>query len=257
VGASPARTVVGLVGFACATVLVLAACAPSSSASPEPSTQPTRTEEPSPSATPEEVDDVLFTIAANVRDTKGERIGILMTAHAPVAHDDARVADLKDEFLASCASDAGGPTITEESMAQAGSALMRVDLTSTTKGKTFAAPLDLYLGSQFFAQTALGDGIIPPTGPYACHGDGIYAWGDSGTAHGIADFQSGDPVPDLDKWRYGHYGFTVPLASDTTIEACVITLTELGKSAGLEGIPGWDTSQAASGTSCGIGYFGE
>ena len=248
----------GVVGFTCAAVLILAGCTPGSTAPPEPSVPPIDVvEAPSPSATPQDVTDVLFTISANVRDTNGGRIGITMAAHALVAHDDPKVSDLKDEFLAACGSDAGGPPITEQAMADGGSALMRVDLTSTTDKRTFAAPLDLYLGSQYFPQTVIGDGIIAPAGQYACHGDGLYAWGDSGTAHGIADFQSGSPTPDLDKWRYGHYGFTVPLQSGTTIEACAVTITELGQQASLKGIPGWDTSQPASGTSCGIGYIGE
>ena len=247
-----------VVGLACAAAIILAGCTPASTPPVAPSVPPADVvEEPSPSATPQEVADVLFTISANVRDTNGGRIGITMTAHALTAYDDPKVSDLKDQFLAACGSDAGGLQITEQSMAEGGSALMRVDLTSTTDRRTFAAPLDLYLGSQYFPQTVIGDGIIAPAGPYACHGDGLYAWGDSGTAYGIADFQSGSPTPDLNKWRYGHYGFTVPIQSGTTIEACAVTITELGRQAGLDEIPGWDTTQPASGTSCGIGYIGE
>lgn len=255
-GASPVKTALGVVGILCAALL-LTGCSPDGTANPTPSVRPSGTApKPSASAPPDKVDDVLFTISANVRGIDGSRIGITMSGHTPVAYSDEKVLDLKKEFLTNCGSDAGGPAITEKSLAQGGTSLMRVALSSTTIGETFAAPLELFLGSRYFPRTASGDGIVALSVADGCYGR--YAWGSAGTAHGIADFQNGNgtSVPDLTQWRYGLYGFTV-LNPSATIEACKVVISTLGKNAGLDGIPGWDTSQVIGGTSCGIGYSGE
>ncbi|MHB1171219.1 MAG: hypothetical protein ACYCZY_01750 [Lacisediminihabitans sp.] len=198
---------------------------------------------------------MLFTISANLRGTDGATIGIEMTAHAPLAASDtAKVADLKKEFLAQCGVGFGGTPITDDTLVANGSTLMLLDLTSSNQGQDFVSPVDLYLGSRYFAQAASGSGILPPDKSLGCYG--THSWSKSGTAHGIADFQSGNASPDLAQWRYGLYGFAVRYGSGATIEACRIVLAPLAQSAGLDSITGWNPNDT-SGTSCAVGYTGE
>jgi hypothetical protein len=239
----------------CASLL-LAGC--TASAPPGPSPKPssaTRTPSPTPSPTATKASDVLFTVSANVRGTDRSTIGIELTAHTPVAYDVASVLAMMKSFLESCATSADGSDLTDASLAQSGSTLMQVDLTSNRPGHTFAAPIELALGSTNFPRTVTGASVIAPPDSSGCYGS--YFWGTSDPARGIADFQSADSTPDPTQWRYGRYGFLVAPASGTTIEACQVEITPLGTEAGLAEVGGWDPSTAATGTACMIGYTGE
>ncbi|GAA3733615.1 hypothetical protein GCM10022239_07280 [Leifsonia bigeumensis] len=237
-------------------ITVLAGCggtlkpAPTSS-EPAPESSPSTPTDPEPDPNA----DVLFTITANVRAVDGRTIAISMAAHAPLASTDAAAADLRTEFLGVCGAGNGAQPITEEYLADNGSTLMRVDLASSEPGLTFAAPIDLFFGSPYFAQSATGDGITPEPGGQPCFYG--FAWANSGEARGIADFENADGAPDPNQWHFGHYGFAVDPASGTTIEACKVTITEVGLKSGVMDVDGWDPSLAATGISCGIGYSGE
>src|SRR5690606_8956246 len=120
---------------------------PSATPSTEPSTQP----EPDPQR------DVLFTITANVRAVDGTTIGISMAAHSPVASTDPEAVDLKNEFLGVCGAGNGTQPIDDQYLAEQGSTLLLVELSTDNPGQEFAAPLDLFFGSPYFAQAASGD----------------------------------------------------------------------------------------------------
>jgi hypothetical protein len=244
-------------GFLAATCVVtmLGGCAGPSQqkAPPKPmvaSHAPTPTSTPKPAAPT----DVLFTISAKVRSSAGATIGIQLTAHSPLAASDDKAATLAHEFLDECGDGVGGTPITLDSMASNGGTLVRLDLTSTTKGQAFVSPLDLALGSNYSAKAAHGDGIVTPQTADGCLG--TYSWTSSGTAHGIAEFDSDSQAPDLGKWRYGLYGFAVQAGSDARIESCTITLTDLATAAKLKDVSGW-APQDTSGTTCVTGYVGE
>jgi hypothetical protein len=244
--------------LACAILcaLLLAGCATAAPAAPKPtpSASVTATAAPqAPSATPEDPSDVLFTINATARATDGSRVGVTLTAHLPVAYTDPAVRELSSDFLEGCPTDASGRSLTEKSLADTGSALMPLTLTSNRPGQTFVAPIQLFLGGPYTTQTVSGAGIVSP--PEGC--TGIYTWMKSGDAHALIDFQTNASVPDVTMWRYGHYGFVVAPESGATIESCSVTLTPLGEQAGVSDIAGWDPATAATGTSCGIGYSGE
>lgn len=248
-------------GFLAATCVVtmLGGCAGPSQqkAPPKPavaSHAPTPTSTPKPAAPT----DVLFTISAKVRSSAGATIGIQLTAHSPLAASDDKAATLAGEFLDECGgggeSGVGGTPITLDSMVSNGGTLVRLDLTSTTEGQAFVSPLDLYLGSNYSAKAAHGDGIVAPQAADGCLG--TYSWTSSGTAHGIAEFDSDSQAPDLGKWRYGLYGFAVQAGSNARIESCTITLTDLATAAKLKDVSGW-APQDTSGTTCATGYVGE
>jgi hypothetical protein len=249
----------GLVGgavLALSLVAVLSGC--SGVAEPEPaSTEPTIEDTPSapPEAPVDSVADVLFTITANVRAVDGRTVGISMAAHAPIASTDPDAAEIRDEFLDVCGAGNGAQPMTAEYLEEQGSTLMRLEFASNTPDLTFAAPIDLFFGSPYFASSATGAGITPEPGGQECYYG--FAWATSGSARGIADFENADGVPDPNQWLYGHYGFAVNPSSGATIEACKVTLTELGLKSGVDDVPGWDPSLAATGVSCGIGYSGE
>jgi hypothetical protein len=218
---------------------------PSAPPSTEPSTQP----QPDPQR------DVLFTITANVRSVDGSTVGISMAAHSPVASTDPEAVDLKNEFLSVCGAGNGTQAIDDQYLADQGSTLLLVEFSTDSPGLEFAAPLDLFFGSPYFAQAASGDGIEPgPGGPTCFYG---FRWTTSGSARGIANFENPDGQPDLTQWQYGHYGFTVSPDSGATIEACNVTISETGMKSGIDQVSGWDPSRAATGISCGIGYSGE
>ena len=163
--------------------------------------------------------------------------------------------DLKNEFLGVCGAGNGTQPIDDQYLAEQGSTLLLVELSTDSPGQEFAAPLDLFFGSPYFAQAASGDGIEPgPGGPTCFYG---FRWTTSGAARGIADFENPDGQPDLTQWQYGHYGFTLSPDSGATIEACKVTLSETGMKSGIDQVSGWDPSMAATGISCGIGYSGE
>jgi hypothetical protein len=248
----------GVVGGAAACAILcamlLSGCASPAPTTPKPTTPAPATAPPqTPSPTPGQPSDVLFTIGATARATDGSRVGITITAHHPVAYSDPKVADLTDDFLDGCPTDASGTQLTEKTLAATGSALMPLTLTSNRPGQTFVAPIQLFLGGPYTTQTVSGTGIVPPA--EGC--TGIYTWMKSGDARALIDFQTNESVPDVTMWRYAHYGFVVTPESGATIESCNVTITPLGAKADLSGIDGWDPSMAATGTSCGIGYSGE
>jgi hypothetical protein len=221
-----------------------------------PDAQPSATQEatPEPTATAEAPDDALFTITANVRDSSGATIGIQLTAREPVAYSHAKAEPLIDEFVKTCGEGVGGTPVTAETLATNGSILMRIDLASSTSGKQFQVPLDLSLGSPYFGQSATGTGVKTIDPMHPCYGG--YRWSTSGSATAVADFESGNPGPDLTLWQFANYGFSVPFDSDATIEACRVVLSEKA-AADVAGEPGWDPAGAANGVSCMIGYVGE
>lgn len=248
----------GVFGGAAACAILCAAllsgCATPDPTTPTPTTPAPATASPqTPRATPGKTSDVLFTIDATARATDGSRVGITITAHRPVAYSDSKVADLAEEFLDGCPTDASGTRLTKETLAATGSALMPLTLTSNRPGQTFVAPIQLFLGGPYTAQTVSGTGIVPPA--EGC--TGIYTWMTSGDARALIDFQTNESVPDVTMWRYAHYGFVVTPESGATIESCNVTITPLGAKSDLSHIDGWDPSMAATGTSCGIGYSGE
>lgn len=215
------------------------------SVSPSPSTDPTS----DPNA------DVLFTITANVRAVDGRTVGISMAAHAPIASTDVAAADLRTQFLSVCGAGTGAQPITEQYLADNGSTLVRIDISSTAPDLTFATPIDLFFGSPYFAQAATGNGINPEPGGQPCFFG--FSWSKSGQANGIADFENSDAVPDLNQWHFGRYGFSVDPSSGATIEACKVTITDVGMKNGTTDAPGWDPTGAGDGISCMIGYVGE
>ncbi len=254
-GASRTR-LLGGAAFSLGLVVLLAGCG----STPEPT--PTSSEpetEVSPSAPgeqePDPSADVLFTITANVRAVDGRTIGISMAAHTPLASTDPAAAALRDEFLGVCGTGNGIQPITPEYLEENGSTLMRVEFAANTPDLTFAAPIDLFFGSPYFAQSATGSGITPEPGGRPCFYG--FAWATSGDARGIADFETAEGVPNPNQWFYGHYGFSVNPSSGATIEACKVTITTLGLKSGVTDVEGWDPSLAATGISCGIGYSGE
>ena len=255
----PALTVRVAVSFG--ALLVLAGC--TSAPAAEPVAEPTPTVEPSKEPEPEktaEPDDVLFTVSAKVRAIDGTTLGISLTGREPIASTDTAAARLRNDFVEQCAaldglsvSDAAVP-ISEESLATFGSSLLRIDLASSPEGETFVAPVDLALGSPYYAKVASGDKVQAVDTTETCTGRYQITGSGSGTA--ITNYESGGPQPDLDQWAFGHYGFTVPFESGATIEACQVVVTELAAPI-VEDVPGWDPGSDATGISCGIGYRGE
>ncbi len=249
-------TLVGTALASVALVVALAGCGGTAEPAPG-STEPTV--ENTPSAPPgEQVDpnaDVLFTITANVRAVDGRTIGISMAAHEPLASTDPDADGIRESFLSVCGAGTGAQPVTAEYLEQQGSTLMRLEFESNTPDLTFAAPIDLIFGSPYFASSASGPGITPePTGQPCYYG---FAWATSGSAQGVANFENPDGVPDTKQWLYGHYGFAVNPSLGATIEACKVTITDLGLKSGVNEVSGWDPAAAATGVTCGIGYSGE
>lgn len=245
-----------VIGVATGTLLValLAGCT-TSNTNRDPSAAPTTTPRPtttsSTSAAPK---DVLFTISANVRDKTGNTIAIQLTAHKPLPYSDSSAKPLVSEFISACGTRGGTTPETAETLAANGSILLALDLASSTNGKAFVHPITLTLGNVYFGQSATGTGIAPTVAAQPCSSG--YTWSTSGTAHAIADFESGNPGPDLSLWKFALYGFSVPADSQSTIEACKVTLTNAAKTT-VADVAGWDPTHSATGNACTIGYVGE
>jgi hypothetical protein len=225
-------------------------------------TTPTASESGTPSTSPSAPasaapKDVLFTISANVRDKNGSTVAIQLTAHAPILSSASGAKPLLTEFLAECGGGVAGNPVDASTLVKGGSILMSIDLASSAVGKSFAYPLDLATGSQNFAQSAKGTGITEGDSTSPCYGVPSHRWATSGNAHAVADFESGTSTPDFGAWRYGQFGFSVPFDSNTTIEACTVTLTPLATAANVSAVVGWDPNSAATGTACLIGHVGE
>lgn len=248
-----ARTVAGIAGVVIASV-VLAGCSSTSLVAAHPSPSISVDAGPTVSPPPAGPSDVLFTVAANVRSKTGATIAIQLTAHKPLAYSNSKVKPFEADFLKACGAGVGGNPVTTETMAANGSILLPIDLASSVAGKPFVYPIDLSLGSPYFGQAVSGKGVVAADPTQACYGG--YRWTTSGTAHALADFESGNPGPDLDLWRFAFYGFTVPVDSGATIEACKVTLSDFATTT-VEGVDGWDPNALASGIACGIGYAGE
>lgn len=240
-----------------AVMLVVGLTGCGGEATPEPSDSGAVSESPSPSAEPttDPNADVLFTITANVRAVDGRTIGISMAAHAPLASTDDAAADIRAQFLSVCGAGTGAQPITEQYLEENGSTLVRISLASTTPDLTFASPIQLFFGSPYFAQSASGAGITPSQGGQVCFNG--FDWSKSGDARGVADFENSDGVPDFSQWHFGRYGFSVDPNSGATIEACKVTISEIGMKDNLSDAPGWDPTSAGDGISCTIGYVGE
>jgi len=250
------RTSLAAASLGLAGILLLVTGCGAQVVAPRPTeTVPPPSASPTPEPEPESTADILFLITANVRAVDGRTVGISMAAHAPVASTFDGATDLRNEFLSVCGAGNGSQPIDEKYLEDQGSTLMLIEFSTNTPDQEFAAPLDLFYGSPYFAQSATGTGIAPVPGGQTCYSG--FQWSRSGDARGIADFENPDGTPDLNQWRFGHYGFTVPQGSGATIEACRVTITEAGQKFNLDEVPGWDTSQVSTGISCGIGYSGE
>lgn len=238
------------------TISGLTGCAAETDSPPDTST-PTAAPTALPTEEPNEesVDDVLFTITANVRAADGRTIGISMTAHAPVESVDPDAAELRDQLIDVCGAGSGTQPITEQYLRENGSTLVKVSIASTAADLTFETPIDIIFGSPYYAQAAVGQGISPASNGVPCFNG--FSWAKSGTVLGIGDFENPDAAPDLGQWTTGRYGFFVSPSSGATIEACRVAITDLAMKSNITSVPGWDPSSAGDGISCKIGYAGE
>jgi hypothetical protein len=235
-------------------VAVLAGCSGSSTnTDPRASPPATPTPSASSSAAPKPKD-VLFTISANVRDKTGNTIAIELIAHTPLTYSDSAAKSLVSEFVSACSTGAGAAPVTAETLAAQGSILLPMDLASSTNGKQFVHPITVTLGNVYYGQSVRGKGIAATDPQYPCSSG--FTWTTSGSGRAIADFESGNPGPDLSLWKNALYGFSVPADSQSTIEACKVTLTDAAKTT-VADMTGWDPNQAATGYACTIGYIGE
>ena len=235
-------------------VALLAGCSGSSTTA-DPNASPTTTPTPSASSSvAPQSKDVLFTVAAKVRDKTGNTIAIELIAHKPLTNGDSAAKSLVSEFVRACGTGAGAAPVTAETLAAQGSILLQMDLASSTNGKQFAYPINVTLGNVYYGQSVFGKGIAATDPAFPCSSG--FTWTTSGSGRAIADFESGNPGPDLSLWKNALYGFSVPADSQSTIEACKVTLTDDAKKT-VANMTGWDPSQAAMGYACTIGYIGE
>lgn len=252
---------------ASASFLVLLVVAALTSCTPTPAAEPTATKTaeaptPSPSSSPvaEDADDVVFTILAKVRATDGTTMDISLIGHTPVPAADKKGTRLAEEFADKCAeldgysvSDAAVP-VSFQSLVDFGSSLMRIDYEVTPDGHTLFSPVDLELGSPYFAEIVSGDGVVPVSTNRTCTGG--YQLTESGSGYAVSNFESGTTAPDPGQWVFGHYGFTVPFESGASIESCRVEVSDLAQD-DVADVPGWEPGSDATGISCGTGYRGE
>ena len=246
------------------SLIIIGALLSGCSSAPAPTVSPTSSAAgpsatPTPSATTETLP-TLFTISARVRSVDGMSLDISLAGHPPIASTDDDAGDLVDDFVAEC-ENLNGVSVTDnttpvspESLEQFGSSLMRLDFTSTPEGPAYAAPIDLALGSLYFAEIVTGETVQAVEPTPTC--TGRYQVTGSAPAVGIANFESGIERPDMNQWVYGHYGFTVPFESGATIEACQVEISPAAMKA-IGETPGWEPGSDSTGISCGIGYRGE
>jgi hypothetical protein len=248
-----AKSILGAVTGTILVALLTGCSGSSTNAAPSapPTTAPSKSASASAAPKPK---DVLFTISAKVRDKTGNTIAIELTAHKPLPYSDSAAKSLVSEFVSACGTGNGTTPITAATLAANGSILLPMDLASSTTGKAFKYPVDVTLGNVYFGQSLTGKGIAPTDPARPCSSG--FTWTTSGSGRAIADFESGNPGPDLSSWKYALYGFSVPVDSKSTIEACTVTLTDAAKTT-IADVAGWDPSQSATGYSCTIGYVGE
>lgn len=234
---------------------------PDTSPSVTPAPAPVGTPTPEASdAAPEPADDVLFTVAAKVRATDGTTVDLAVSGRAPLASTDDAATSLVDSFVDQCVALGGRSAsdvdtgVSAAALEAFGSTILQLDLSSTPEGHTFAAPVDVELGSPYFARVVSGDNVQAVEPNDTCTGG--YQLTGSGAGTALANFESGTPEPDLTQWTFGHYGFTVGADSGATIESCEVEVSDLAASA-VADVPGWQFASDSTGLSCGIGYRGE
>ncbi|HEV7957816.1 MAG TPA: hypothetical protein VGP10_11755, partial [Marisediminicola sp.] len=178
-------------------VSLLAGCTsadPAPVATPEPVASEPAPQEPAVDA-PEKPDDTLFTVSATVRATDGTSMSISLVGHSPLESTDPAAADLVDDFVEECVGQGGlsvsdvNTPVSTQSLAQFGSTLVQLEYSSTPEGHTFFAPVDLALGSPYFAAVASGKGLVQVTSNDTCTGH--YQLTGSGAGTAIANFESG------------------------------------------------------------------
>lgn len=258
--ASP-RTTASATFAALVIALSLAACAPAATPDSEPSAA-ADVPQASPSGAPveAEADDVLFTILAKVRATDGTTMDISLIGHRPLPASDQKGVLLAETFIDECTaldgysvSDAATP-VSFQSLIDFGASLMRIDYATTPAGHTLFSPVDLELGSPYYAEVVSGDGVVPLSANRTCTGG--YQLSASGSGFAVSNFESGSAIVDPDQWAFGHYGFSVPFESGASIESCRVDVSDLAKKT-VADVPGWEPGSDATGISCGTGYRGE
>ncbi len=248
-----------LAALSCAAIVIfsgLTGCA-EAAAPPRDTAAPTAKPTTEPTVAPpiDKTEDVLFVITANVRAADGRTIGISLAAHAPLASTDKAATDLRNSLVDVCGAGTGVQPIDDQYLETNGSTLVRIAITATTADLKFQSPIELLLGSPYFAQAAIGPGITPIADGITCFSG--FEWSKSGTVLGISDFENADGKPDLEQWKTGMYGFFVKPNSGATIEACKVTITELGMKTNIVNVQGWNPNSAGDGVSCKIGYSGD
>ena len=240
--------------------LGLSAC--SGAAVPSPSA--TDSASPSPSATasalPDDAESELFTVSAKARASDGTTLDLVLTGYLPLASTGAAAEDLRNDFLGECA-DAGGMSlfdtgraVSEQTLTEFGSSLMRIDYSVSPEGHTLTSLVDVIAGIDNFPVVATGDSLELVQSTDTCLNR--YVLTGSGAGSFIANFQTGEVNPDVQQWRFGSYGFTVESDSGATLESCDVTVSELGR-ADLGDVPGWPDGAVGTGISCGTGFTGE
>lgn len=252
-----AALVVAVFVAGCASEPAPQASAPRASGEPPPAASPPPTETEEEDAN---TDTVLFTVDAAARAVDGTTVTLSLVGHAPLASTDARASELIDEFLAACL-DAGGASISEagrqvseQSLAEHGSSLMRIDYSGAPEGKPLLAPVQAIVGIENFALIGTGDGLQSVGSTDTCLNR--YQLIRSGSGDFVANYETGTSDADPTQWVFGSYGFTVPVDSGATLESCNVTITALGRD-DLDGVDGWQEGQVGTGISCGTGYQGE
>lgn len=260
--ATSSDRVAALVSAAILVGLVIAGCtsapAPQASAQPVPPASPSPTE--APAAENDDTDTVLFTVDAAARAVDGTTVALSLVGHEPVPSTDPEATELIDEFLTACL-DAGGASISEagrevseQSLAEHGSSLMRIAYTGTPEGKTLLAPVQTIVGIDNFALIGAGDGLQSVGSTDTCLNR--YQLTRSSAGGFVANYETGTSDADPSQWVFGSYGFTVPVESGATLESCNVTITALGRE-DLDGVDGWQEGEVGNGLSCGTGFQGE
>ena len=239
---------------------LLAGC--SSTPAPEPSADSMSSAAPSAeqSLPPAEPDTELFRVEAKARAVDGTTMDIALIGHQPVPATDADAEELAEDFLSACEESGGlsvtqaGAVVTERSLAQFGSSLMRIDYSATPDDQTLFAPIEVIVGIDNLARIGTGDALQLLQETDTCLNR--YLLVESGAGAFIANFETGSADPDPTQWTFGSYGFTVPVDSGATLESCAVTISDLGASE-LAGVPGWPSGEVGTGISCGTGFTGE
>ncbi len=254
----PAQLVLGPVVL---VALMLSGCAGGQATSP--TEAPPSSAAPSPEDPVEEdvePDTVLFTVDAAARAVDGTTLALSLIGYQPIVSTDPESSELRDEFLTACL-DAGGASISEagtqvseQSLAEHGSSLMRIEYSATPEGEPLVAPVQAIVGIENFALVGDGEGLQSVGSTETCLNR--YQLTESGSGGFVANYETGTSDADPTQWVFGSYGFTVPVDSGATLESCVVTITELGRE-DIGATEGWQDGAVGTGISCGTGYQGE